>query len=272
MKHATTAGAEHDVVEFLYTLQRTLVLQVVLVGIARLLTQCTYSRHETLSANGRKDFFGGESVLCHHVRLQPDTQSVGVTQTKHVTYTCDTHQARLDVDIDIVGNKVFVILAVNTLYSENLQDVVLTLLHLHTDFVYVGWQQRLRTAHAVLHVHSCEVGICTLLEIHVNLHITIRRSLRGDIGHVGYAIDCTLQRLDNRFHNRILISTRIAGGDLHRRWRNVGVLFYWQGAHRDITHQRNHNRDGTRHHVFIDKYIILHKEEANYSLFIFSLP
>ena len=177
MQKTAATGAQDDVIEFLYTLQCTLVLQVVLIGITRLLTQCTHSRHEALSANGRKDIFGGESVLRHHVRFQPDTQSIGVTEAQYITYSSDTHQTRLYVDIDIIGDEVFIIPAINTLYSKNLQDVVLTFLHLHTDLVYVSWQQRLRTAYAVLHVHSCQIGIGTLFEIHVNLHITIRRSL-----------------------------------------------------------------------------------------------
>ena len=102
VQYAATAGAKHDIVELLNGLQGTLVLHRILVGVLRHFAQRTYSRHEALSANGSKDVVRSQAILSHHVGLQPDAQGIGITQALYVTHAGDTHQTRLEVDIDIV--------------------------------------------------------------------------------------------------------------------------------------------------------------------------
>ena len=63
--------------------------------------------------DGRKDIIRHKIVLCHHIGLQPDTKGIGITETLYVTHTIDTHQTRLDIDIDVVRDKVLVVFAVN---------------------------------------------------------------------------------------------------------------------------------------------------------------
>ena len=173
VQHTAAAGAQHDVIKLLDTLQCTLVLHGVLVGVFRKFTQGTHTCHEALSANGIEDIVRCQVILCHNIRFQPYTQSIGVTQTLHVTDARYTHQARLDVDIDVVRYEVFIVLTVSTLHGENLQDVVLALLHLHADFVHVGRQQSLCAGYAVLHVHCCHIWVGALLEVDVDFHFTV---------------------------------------------------------------------------------------------------
>ena len=159
------AGLEHDVVEFLDGLQRTLVLHRVLVGILRLCTERTRGRNEALAADGCEHIVRLQSVLCHHIGLHPDAQGIGVTECHHVAHTGDTHQARFQVDVDIVGHEVVVVLAVNASDGSNLQDVALLLHHLHAHLGHIGRQQGRSTAHAVLHVYGSNVGVGALFEI-----------------------------------------------------------------------------------------------------------
>ena len=224
VQHTTATGAQHDVIELLDGLQCTLVLHGVLVGVLRQFAQGTHTSHETLSADGVEDVVRSQVVLCHHIRLQPDTQSIGVTQALNVTHTGDTHQFRLDVDVDIVRHEVLVVLAVSTLHGKNAQNVVLSLLHLHTDLGHIGRQQGLGAGDAILHIHRRHVGVGALLEIDVDLHLTVRRGLGSHVSHVVHTVDGLLQRLDDRLHHRVLVSTGVTGADIHRRRCNIRIL------------------------------------------------
>ena len=111
--------------------------------------------------------------MCHHVGLQPDAQSIGVTKAQHITHTGNTHQARFDIDINVVRHEVLVIFTVGTLYGKDLQNVVLTFFHLYADLSDIGGQQCLSTGYTVLHVHRCHVWVGALLEVDVNLYVTV---------------------------------------------------------------------------------------------------
>ena len=205
------AGTQHDVIKLLDSLQGTFVFHRILVGILRLLSQGTRGRDETLSSNGGKHIVGIQSVLCHHVRLHPDTQGVGVTQTHHITHTSDTHQSWLDIDINIVRDEVIVVLTVDTPNGTYLQDVTLLLHHLYTDLCHIGRQQCRCSGDAVLYVHRRHVRVGTLLEVHLDTHISSRCRLGGHVGHVRHTIDRLLKGLDDRLHHRVRVSTGIGG-------------------------------------------------------------
>ena len=169
--------------------------------------------------------------MCHHVGFQPDTQGVGVSQVLYATHTSNTHQTWFDIDIHVVRNEVFVVLTVNTSHCKDLQDVVLSFLHCHTDLGNVGRQQRLCLGNAVLHVYRSHVGIDALFEIYVDFNITVRRSLRGHVSHVRHTVDILFKWLDHRLHDCVLVSTSVAGSYLHRRGRDIRVLLNRQCAH-----------------------------------------
>ena len=168
---AAVVRLEHNVVELLNGLQRTLVLHRVLVGVVRLSTQGTRGSNEALTANGSKHVVWLQAILCHHVWLHPDAQRIRVTKRHHVAHTRDTHQAWLQVDVDVVSHEVIVILAIHAPQGTNLQDVALHLEHLHTHFRHLRRQQSSGTRHTVLHVHSRDVRVGALLEINYDAHV-----------------------------------------------------------------------------------------------------
>ena len=127
-------------VELLNRLERTFVLHRVLVGIFRLLAECTGGRYETLRADSGRYIVGCQSVLRHYVGFEPNAQGVGVTEVVHITYTRDTHNTRFDVDVDKVRDEVIVVLAVGGFESGDLQDTVLHLTNRHADLRHIAWQ------------------------------------------------------------------------------------------------------------------------------------
>ena len=203
------AGAQHNLVELLDGLQRALVLHRVLVGILGLLTQRTRCGDETLPADSGEHIVGLQIILRHHIGLEPDSQGIGVTQRYHVAHAGDAHQSGLDVDVDIVGDKVGVILAVHALQRADVQDVTLLFHHLHAHLRHLGGQQRCGTAHAVLHVHGSQVGVGALLKEHLNRHIARCRCRAGDIGHARHAVDVLLEGLNHRLHDGVGVGTGV---------------------------------------------------------------
>ena len=255
---AAFAGAQHDVIELLNGLQRALVLHGVLIGILTLLAQRTRCRDEALSADSGEHIVGLQTILRHHVGLQPDAQRIGVAEGHHVAHAGDTHQTGTNVDVNVVGDEVGVILAVDALQRADVQDVALLLHHLHTHLRHLRGQQGGSTAHAVLHIHGSEVGVGALLEVDLNGDIARGRCRTGDVGHARHTVDILLQRLHHRFHNRVGISTCVGGGHAHRRRCNVWILLDGQRAHADYTHQRDDNRYGACHHISINENVSLH--------------
>ena len=79
VQDAAATGTQHDVVELFDGLQRTLVLHGVLVGVLRLFTQGTHTSYEALSTDSSEDIVRRQTVLGHHIGLQPDAQGVRVT-------------------------------------------------------------------------------------------------------------------------------------------------------------------------------------------------
>ena len=172
---SAVAGAQHDVVELLDGFERTLVLQRVLVSVLALLTQRTRGSDKALSADGREHVVRFQTVLSHHIGFQPDTQCVGVTECHHVAHAGDTHQAGTHVDVDVVGDEVGIVLAVNALQCADVQDIALLLHHLHAHLRHFRRQQCRGSANAVLHVHRSKVRVGALFEI----------DLDGDIARGG---------------------------------------------------------------------------------------
>ncbi len=255
----TVDRTQDDIVKLFYRLQRTFVFHGVLIGVLALLAQGTRGGNEALAADGCEDVVGRQAVLGHHIRLHPDTQRVGVTQGHNIAYTGDTHQSGTDVDIDIVGDKVRVILAVGGFQGTDVQDVALLFHHLYAYLRYVRREEGGGPGNAVLHVHSRDIGVGSLFKVHLDAHIARGGCRTGDIGHARYAVDILFQRLDHALHDGVGIRTGVGCGYAHGRRCDVRVLLDGQGNHADDTHQRDDNRYGTRHYIAIDENIVLHK-------------
>ena len=173
IQHLTAfARTEYDILEFLDGFERTFVLHRILIGILGLLTQRTYRRYETLRLDSGRDIVRHETVLRHMIGFHPYTQRVRVSQVTYVTHTCDTEQTRFDVDVDIVGDKIRVVLTVGRFETRDLQDTVLPFGDGDTGLQHIARQQGLRLRHTVLDVDGRHVGIGALLEIHHDRYVT----------------------------------------------------------------------------------------------------
>ena len=250
------ARTENNILELLHGFEGTLVLQGVLVGVLRLLAERTGRGDERLAVDSRCHIVRCQTVLRHHVRLQPDTQGVGVTQIDHLAHTRDTHHTGLDIDVYIVGYKIGVVPAVGRLESSDLQNTVLHLGHRHTGLKDCGWQERLCLRHAVLHVDGGHIRIGALLEINHNGHIAGRGGGGVHIGHIFHAVDLLLEGLDHGFHHSVGVRAAIRCRYLHAGRRNVRILLHRESLQADKADQHDHYRNRARHYVLGNKNIV----------------
>jgi len=91
-------------------------------------------------------------------------------------------------------------------------------------------QTRLRDRNAVLNQHLSLIDVHPWLEDDVDRNPSVSGRLRGDIEHVVNAIDFLL---DGRRHGRrddFGGGARVAGADIHRRWRDFWIFRDRQGA------------------------------------------
>ena len=96
---------------------------------------------------------------CHHLWVHPDTHAVDISHQLDITYAGNALQARLHVDVEIVGNEGIVIAVVGTLQSNDAQHALFFLLHLHTYVQYLGGKVALGLFHTVLYTYLCQVRI-----------------------------------------------------------------------------------------------------------------
>ena len=227
---AVLLGTEHDVLKLRDVGQTTFVLHRELECVRRVFTQRTGRRFQVLFAQCVGDVRWYQTVLCHHVGLQPDTQAVGVTHGHHVAHAFDTLDLRHDVDVKVVGQENLVVAVVRAIKRTDLQETRLTLVRGHTDSRHLGRQQTLCAAHAVLHVHGRHVGVGALGEIYLDAGRTRVGGSGFHVGHVLHTVDVFLQRLHHALHHGIRAGTRIGGRHVHGRGGNVRVLLDRQGA------------------------------------------
>ena len=158
-------GAHDDLLELAHVVQLSVELNVNLVDRA---FNASHRRHQVLLVDGIDDFILGDAVAGHHIRLHPDTHTVGVAKELGATYARDAADTRQHVDVQIVVDKLLVKPVVSTLQSHDLQDGVNAFTHGDTVLGHIGRQQALGLVHAVVDVDGGLVGIGALLEIHVD--------------------------------------------------------------------------------------------------------
>ena len=102
---AVSRRADYNVAEFLRGLQTPFVFHRVLVCLVGVLADSTGGRLNVLFCQCRRHIAWHEFVLCHHVGLHPYTHGVTTAQDHHLSYTLNTKQFRLDIDVDVVGQE-----------------------------------------------------------------------------------------------------------------------------------------------------------------------
>ena len=135
------------------------IYQRILIGAFRVLAQRTDSSLDVLTFQGIDNVFRIQLVLGHLLRVHPDAHAIDIAHQLDVSHTVNALQARLHVDVEIVGDEGIVVAVVGAFQGNDAQHALFFLLHLHTQFQHFGWQVALGLLHTVLHAYLCQVGV-----------------------------------------------------------------------------------------------------------------
>ena len=199
-----------------------------------------------------------QTVLCHHVRFQPNTHGVVVAHHHHLAHARDTLYARHDVYLQIVGEKRLVVGVVLAVERHQFQLAVLPFLRCHAYFRHLRGQRALCLGHTVLHVHRRHIRVGALLEIDIDGGVARVGGRGGHVGHVLHTVDAFLQRHDDRFLHRLRAGSGIGCRHLYRRWRNIGVLLHGEVGKPDDAKHQDDGRDTCRKNGAVYEHLYLH--------------
>ena len=264
---AVVVGTDDNVLKLCDFFQTSLVLQGILIDVLHacsvvavdgLFAELSGRGFEVLFCQGSCDVLGHDAILSHDVGLHPDAERIGAAKQHDVAHAFQSLQLRDDVDVEIVGDEVLVVLSVDAGEGINLQEGGLSLLSLHAHPCDVGRQQTLCFRDAVLHVHGSHIGVGALLEEDVDGGGTRIGGRGGHVEHVFHAVDTFFQGLDDRVHHGIGTCTRIGGIDADGWRSDVGIRLQRQGEVADSAYEDNHDGDGDSHHRALYEYITFH--------------
>ena len=258
---------DHRILKFFHALQPTAVFHGKLEHILRTFAQRTGRSFNVLLAQHGSYIRRNQAVLCHPLRLQPDTHTIGITQLHNVSYPFDTFDLGKYVNIQIVGKEGLIVTSIVADHSTDLEEASLTFLRAYTDFSYLGGQQSLCLGYTVLYIYRRHVGVGALFEVNLYNSQTGIGSCGSDIHHILHTIDTFFQRHDNAVHHCLSIGTRILGAYIYRRRRNVRILLYRQRKERNKPYDQNQHGDGYSHHRPLYKYVSFHNSVS----FLFNL-
>ena len=254
LQHFAVSGrGHHHLAKLLGCITTSAKLHGILVGLGRILAKRTGSGLNVLFGQHAGDVRRYQSVLCHHVGLQPEAHGVVGTQHHQFTYTLKTEDFRFQVDVEVVGQKTLIIRVVGAMQAEHLQHGGLTLYGGHTHLLHLGRQLGRGRRDLVLYVHRRHVGVGALLEIHRNGDGTRVAGGRGHVGHVLHTVDGLFQRSNHTFLQGFGTSTVVVGHHHHRRRRNVRILFDGQRKQPDDAQDNDGHRDDRRQDGTFDK-------------------
>ncbi len=96
--------------------------------------------------------------------------------------------------------------------------------NLHAKALYVSRETRQRVLHTVLREHLRDVEVCSDPKRHRDGEIAIAGRLAAHIEHVFDAVYLLFEGRRDRTRHRIRGRAGNWGGDLHRRWDDLGIL------------------------------------------------
>ena len=87
--------------------------------------QCTDGSLDVLCLQDVLNVLRHQVIMRHAPRIEPDTHGKGIAKYIHFTNTLDALQARLDVDIKIVGDEITLEAVVRTFQGDDFQEGLL---------------------------------------------------------------------------------------------------------------------------------------------------
>jgi len=217
-------GFDYDILKFFRLLETAFVADGVLEALIAAFTKLSGSCFDILFGQCTGYIVRNQLVLCHHIRFQPDTHGVVLTEHGSITHTVYTLYFRNKVDVGIVLKEFDVVLVFLIVNGEYHQHGCLSLLRSHTDFGYLGRQQTLSHGNAVLYVNGCHIRVCTLFEVNGNFGGTVIGCTGSHVHHVLHTVDLVFQRRNDRVQHRLGVGTLVSGAYRYRRWCNVRIL------------------------------------------------
>ena len=112
-----------------------------------------------MTFQGFDNIFRIQLVLSHLLRVHPDAHAIDIAHQLDVAHTINALQARLHVDVEIVGDKGIIVAVVGTLQGDDAQHALFFLLHLHTNVQHLGGQIAFSLLYTVLDTDLCQVGV-----------------------------------------------------------------------------------------------------------------
>ena len=243
---AVVIGTDHDLLELLFSLQTSAVLERVLVDVSGILADRTGRRLDILAGKGRLHIRRFQLVLGHYVGFEPDTHRIVAPHDVDLADARDTLQLGLHIDAQVIGQKSLVIGSVRAVEGEHLQGTALTFHRLDPDFGHLGRQQRRGGRDFVLHVDGRHVGVTALLEIDRNLGTPRVAGRGGHVDHVLHAVDRLLERHDHTLLHRLGIRTAVCGRHADGRRGDVGILLHGEGIQADQPGHQDYDRNDDR--------------------------
>ena len=133
--------ANNDIAVFRVLFIPTPVFQRVLENIFGVFTQNTCSGFDILFVKHVHYVGWHQSVLRHHVGLQPDAHGVFISHDKHLAHTGNALYLRLDVNLHVVTQEVHVVITFGSVEYQNLQLAALPLLSGNANLRHFGRQR-----------------------------------------------------------------------------------------------------------------------------------
>ncbi len=177
-KHFTVGQCfYYNIIKFFCCLQTSFITDRILERLVSLFTERTRSSLHVLFSQHVRYIVRHQLILCHYIRLQPDTHRIIGTQYVGITDPRYTLYFRNQVDLCIVFQKFLVVTVFRIINGKNNQHGVLTFLGSHTDLRYFGRQQTLCHRHTVLNVYCCHIRVGSLFEIYGDIGRTVIGSI-----------------------------------------------------------------------------------------------
>ena len=249
---------DDDLAELLGGHSASAVFHGILEGVVGILAQLSGGRLDVLLGQRHGDVGRNQAVLRHHVGLHPDAHGVVGAEGEELADALDALDARLDVDVHVVGQEHLVVAVVGAVEREDHQHGGLAFHGGDADLGDLGGEGARSRSHAVLHVDGGHVGVGALLEVDRNGGRTGVGSVGLDVHHVLDAVDGLLERHDHRFLDGFGARTGVRGADRDRGRRNVGILLHGQGRQTDQTGDDDQNGDDRRQDGPFDEMLECH--------------
>ena len=178
------------------------------------------------------------------MRIEPDPHRIFArAEDIDVADAVESREFVANLEQSVIAGKKLIERSVRRNEVHDHRDVGRLLFRRHADPLHIGREHGNRDGDAILHQHLRRIEIGAELERDAQRHVAVARALRGHVEHVLDAIDLLLDRRRHCFRYDLRVRAGIAGRDLDRWRRDIGILRDRQRRKRDHADQRDDDAD-----------------------------